>query len=75
MWTGNIPFIFNPFLDHSFLFSFSLPSLLRASVDSQADFLLFEHLYAVLIRSTVTPVLDGLDVLIFEKKLLVFHVN
>ena len=36
--------------------------------DSPANFVLFEHLYTTLIRSTVTPVFDGLSVLIFEKK-------
>ena len=69
MWTGKIPFIFNPFLDHLSLFdSFSL---LRESVDSPADFVLLEYFYTALIRSTITPVFDGLRGLIFEKKLLV----
>ena len=44
-------------------------SLLRKSVDSRADFVLLEYLYTALIRSTITPVFDGLRVLIFEKKL------
>ena len=50
-------------------------SLLRESVDSPADFVLLKYFYTALIHSTITPVFDGLRVFIFEKTLLVSHVN